>query len=111
MHTKLTLEQVREKVRSVQLQKRVTGFVMLPIAVGITIFLGRFLAQAWAEHRPAWLLIVLVAVCLHGVYHSITLIRTRRTDANAGFENSLDAYRAHFALERALTPRGWGFGH
>jgi hypothetical protein len=106
--TKLTLEQVREKARSFQLQKRVAGLVALPISIGLTILFSRGLARAWVEHRPGGLILIpFLVFCLHSVYHSIILIGTRRIAANAGFKTSLEAYRSHFERERYVTPRAW----
>jgi hypothetical protein len=106
--TKLTLEQVREKARGFQVLKRAVGFVMLPFSVVMTIFFSRGMARAWMEHRPGGLLLIPIGVCLQLIYLSISLTRARSVAPDAGFRTSLEVYRAHFELERALTPRVFG---
>jgi hypothetical protein len=106
--TKLTLEQVRQKARSLQLRRQVIGFVLLPFSIVMTILFSWLMWRAWVEHRPGGLLLIPIVVCLQGIPLSIKLIRTRRIAADAGFKTSVEVYRAQFELERALTPRVWG---
>jgi hypothetical protein len=106
--TKLTLEQVREKARSYQSQKRVGGLISLPISIFLTILFSRTMVRAWMEHRPEGETLIPILVGLWLIHRSIMWIGSRKLAPNAGFRTSLEVYRAHFEQVRALIPWIWG---
>jgi hypothetical protein len=106
--TKLTLEEVRERAQRFQLEKRVVGWIMLPLSLFMTSFFIRLMVQAWMEHRPGGAILIPIVVCLNLLYVSIMFIRSRKLASDAGVRSSLEAYRAHFEQERTLIPRVWG---
>ena len=70
--TKLTLEQVREKARSLQLQRRTVGWALLSIAILMMTFYIRLMVRTLAEHRPGGVILIPIGVCI--LYICISVI-------------------------------------